>query len=117
MKKALILSCMLLPALVGGPASAHAKLLDSKPAKDSQLSHSPAELTLHFSEAAKLAVLKLACGGTDIATGDRPSAGLMTVTVKLPPLPAGLCTVNWSALAVDDGHVTHGSFSFTVTAP
>jgi hypothetical protein len=72
---------------------------------------------LHFSEEATLAVLKLNCNGSDIVLGTRPSTPLMTVTVKLSPLPVGQCIVNWSALAFDDGHVSRGSFAFAVASP
>ena len=81
------------------------------PAANAQLAHAPATLTLNFSEAAQLAVLKLTASG--IASTDRGSRGQALVRHRgaLPALKPRY-QVEWSAIAADDGHITKGSFSF-----
>jgi methionine-rich copper-binding protein CopC len=96
---------------------AHAKLKSSEPAANAQVAHAPATLTLHFSEPAQLAVLKLMLSGASVAvTVDRGAKASSTVVVVLPALKPGKYQVEWSAIAADDGHVTRGSFSFIVLA-
>lgn len=101
--------------LASAEVLAHAKLQSSVPAADSQLAAAPSALTLNFSEKAQLAVLKLTLAGTAIpVTVDRSAAASKTVVLPLPMLKPGKYQVQWSALAQDDGHVTKGSFSFSI---
>ena len=98
-----------------GPCSSHAKLQNSIPAANAQLAHAPTTLTLNFSEAAQLAVLKLTASGIAVPlTVDRGAKPSSAVVVPLPALKPGKYQVEWSAIAADDGHITKGSFSFTV---
>lgn len=108
----------ILAAAVGlmlcGPAFGHAKLLATVPSADAQLQAAPKTLSLSFNEEVH-AVLTLTTGGKDIPlTVDRAAPAASQVSVALPPLPAGKYQVQWSALSADDGHVTKGTFSFTV---
>jgi methionine-rich copper-binding protein CopC len=97
------------------PSFAHANLRSSVPAADARLAHAPATLTLNFSEQAHLAVLKLNSSGTSLPVAvDREAKPSSTVVVTLPALKPGKYEVEWSAIAADDGHITKGSFSFTV---
>jgi methionine-rich copper-binding protein CopC len=85
------------------------------PSADAQLRAAPKTLSLSFNEEVHLAVLTLTTGGKDIPlTVDRAAPAASQVSVALPPLPAGKYQVQWSALSADDGHVTKGTFSFTV---
>jgi len=114
-----------LTAVVAGlfltaPAFGHAKLRGSLPAADAQLQTAPKSLTLTFSETVRLAVLTLNIDGKNIpVTIDRNAPAAPQVSVTLPVLAAGRYQVRWSALSVDDGHVTQGTFSFSIltTAP
>jgi copper resistance protein C len=109
---------LLAAALAGtwsGTCVAHAHLQSSTPASNARLSQAPSTLTLNFSEEAELAVLKLSTAGNTIAVAlDRTMKPSASITVALPALPAGKYDVQWTAIAHDDGHVTRGSFSFTV---
>jgi methionine-rich copper-binding protein CopC len=97
------------------PCFSHAKLQSSVPASNAQLAHTPPTLTLNFSEEAQLAVLKLTSSGTSVPVPlDRNAKASSTIVVTLPALKPGTYDVQWSAIAQDDGHVTKGSFSFTV---
>ena len=98
-----------------GLCLAHAHLQSSTPANNAQLPHAPSTLTLNFSEEAQLGVLKLGSSqGTIDVPIDRTAKPSSTVTVALPPLKPGKYDVQWSAIAHDDGHITKGTFSFTV---
>ena len=115
----MIKRCSAVAALAGliltVPAFGHAKLRSSLPAADAQLQSAPASLTLTFNEAVRLAVLSLGTAGKDIPlTVDRSAPAAAQVTVGLPALAPGKYRVRWSALSVDDGHVTQGSFSFVI---
>lgn len=113
-----ILSVMLtLSLLLGaGPCLAHAKLVSSSPADKAQLAEAPKTLNLKFSETAKLAVVKLTSGGKDIPVAvDKAAKPAESFSLTLPTLAPGTYTVQWSAVAADDGHLTKGSFSFSVT--
>ena len=106
--------------ILTAPAFGHAKLRGSLPAAGAQLQAAPKSLTLTFNETVRLAVLTLTLDGRDIpVTIDRNAPAAVQVTVTLPALAAGSYQVRWSALSVDDGHVTQGTFSFAIltTAP
>lgn len=103
-------------ALLAGPCMAHARLQSSSPSADSQLAQAPKTLTLNFSEAAQLVVLKLVGDGREIPIPiDKTAQAMQTIVLPLPALTAGKYTVQWTALAAD-GHVSKGSFAFTVAA-
>jgi copper resistance protein C len=115
----MIKHCSAVAALAGlilaVPAFGHAKLRSSVPAADAQLQSAPASLTLSFNEAVRLAVLSLDTAGKGIpVTVDRNTPAAAQVTVGLPALAPGKYQVHWSAMSVDDGHVTQGSFSFVI---
>jgi methionine-rich copper-binding protein CopC len=117
MLKAVLFTLALYSATVASPCMAHAKLQSSSPADGAHLSEAPKTLTLKFNEAAQLAVLKLVSGGTEIVVPvDRTAKASQSFTLPLPGLPPGNYTVQWSAVAAGDGHVTKGSFAFSITA-
>jgi copper resistance protein C len=102
-------------AMLAGPCMAHAKLQSSSPANAAQLTEPPKTLTLTFNEAAQVAVLKLLNGGKEIPIAiDRNAKASQSFSFPLPALAAGDYTVQWTAVAADDGHVTRGSFAFSI---
>jgi methionine-rich copper-binding protein CopC len=113
LKEALL--AVALAASLAGPCMAHAKLQSSSPAKDARLTEAPKTLTLIFNEAAQLAVLKLVSGAKEfpIAVDKNAKAGT-SFSFPLPALSPGTYTVQWSAVAADDGHVTKGTFAFSI---
>lgn len=117
MLKTTLLTFALCGIVAAGTCMAHAKLQSSTPADKAHLTEAPKTLTLKFSEAAQLAVFKLIRDGKDIPVPlDNNAKAGSTFTLTLPPLSPGNYTVHWAAVAADDGHVTKGSFVFSIGA-
>ena len=75
----------------------------------------PKTLTLNFSEAAQLARLVVVGGGKEISIPiDTAAKASQSFTLPLPGLVPGKYTVQWTAVAADDGHVTKGTLSFSI---
>jgi copper resistance protein C len=117
MLKSSLLALAVCGLVAAGPCMAHAKLQSSTPANNAHLTEAPKTLTLNFSEAAQLAVLKLVRDGKEISVPlDKSAKAGQTFTLTLPALSPGNYTVQWTAVAADDGHVTKGSFAFLIAA-
>jgi methionine-rich copper-binding protein CopC len=117
MLKNALLALALCGVVAAAPCMAHAKLQSSTPPNNAKLTQAPKTLTLNFSEAAQLAVLKLARDGQEIPVPlDKGAKAGQTFTLTLPALSPGNYTVQWSVVAADDGHVTKGSFTFSIAA-
>ena len=102
--------------LAAGSCLAHATLKSSTPAKNAQLASAPKSITLNFSEEAKLASLKLVGGGKSIVVPlEKGAKAAATFTVNLPSLISGAYVVQWTAVATDDGHITKGTFNFSIS--
>jgi methionine-rich copper-binding protein CopC len=115
MLKNALLAFSLCGLVAAAPCMAHAKLTSSAPADNAQLAEAPKALTLKFSETAQLGVVKLVHDGTEIPVPlDKGAKPGQTFTLTLPTLAPGKYTVQWSAMAADDGHITKGSFSFSI---
>jgi copper resistance protein C len=109
------LTATLAGLLLWAPAFGHARLQSSLPAADAQLQAAPKSLTLSFNETVRIAVLTLTIDGKEIPVSiDRSAPAAKQLTITLPALAAGKYQVRWSALSVDDGHVTQGTFSFAI---
>ncbi len=114
--KSMLFALSMSLVMAAGPCFGHAKLTGSVPAGNSQLASAPKALTLAFNEAATLAVLKLLSAGKEIPIPlDKSLKPGREFTLSLPALAPGSYEVQWSAVAADDGHVTKGSFTFTIT--
>ena len=105
---------------LAAPSFGHAKLLSSSPASGAQVSEVPKAITLTFNEEAKLAALTLLHAGKETAVAvDKSAPAAKSVVVPIAGLIPGTYEVHWTAIATNDGHVTKGSFTFTIvgTAP
>ncbi len=117
MFKQAFLMLAILGITVGSPCFAHAKLRSSSPAANAQLTDAPKSITLKFDEAVQLAVLKLATGGQEIPVAiDKAAKADPSFTAALPALVPGKYTVQWTAISADDGHVTKGTFAFSIVS-
>lgn len=114
--KAILLTVSMSLVMLAGTCLAHAKLVRSLPADNAQIAAAPGSLTLIFNETASLAVLKVRGAAKEFSIPlDKGAKPGREFTLSLPPLPSGRYIVQWSAVAADDGHVTKGSFTFTIT--
>src|SRR5689334_16261368 len=106
--------------LLGSGALAHSVLLSSTPASGAQLASPPATVQMTFSEGvapefSSFAVLDRARRHYESAQPPVIDAQKGLVTVALQPnLPSGVYIVQWKVVSVIDGHLTRGSFAFTV---
>jgi methionine-rich copper-binding protein CopC len=100
--------------LAASPSWSHAKLQSSTPADNAALTQAPKTLTLNFSEAAQLARL-VVVGVKEISIPvEKTAKASQSFTLPLPELVPGKYTVHWTAVAADDGHITKGSFVFSI---
>lgn len=113
----LLLFGTILLAATSGLALAHSELIQSKPAPGEQLADSPPEIRLTFSEpvAANSQIVLLTDSFESIEglvpqfNPEHPEV----VYTPLPPLEAGIYTVQWAAASAD-GHEIRGSYTFSV---
>jgi copper transport protein len=120
MKRIFIAAVFLIAMLLAAPSAlAHANLLRSDPPANSAQPISPTRVRLWFSETPEpsfttISVLDKNGVRLDNSDSHRVPDEKDAMEVSVPELPEGLYTVNWKALSAVDGHVTTGSFSFTV---
>ncbi len=118
---ALITTLFVTVTLVASPhaSSAHAELKRSEPSQGAALGSGPSKLELWFTEgltpagsSAKVydAQRNEVDQGDDQVDPNDPTH----LTVSLKPLTNGTYTVAWKSISSDDGHVIHGTFTFTV---
>jgi len=100
------------------PALAHAELVGSSPAPNASLVESPESIALTFSEpidAETIFIDLLDAQQVRMAVGPvRVSADGARATISVPPLNAGVYTVNYQVVSTVDGHATAGIFAFLV---
>jgi copper resistance protein C len=99
-------------------ALAHAHLEQSEPANDSTLMTVPDHFMLMFSESAHLTALTLQKVGDTIPQkiAGLPKEASEHFSIPAPKLTAGVYTLKFRNVAVDDNHVTSGTIRFTVAA-
>ncbi|MFB7115427.1 copper resistance protein CopC [Streptomyces sp. NPDC056291] len=101
------------------PAFAHASLVSASPAPGTGLPQAPAAVVLRFDEPLNLRLSRVdvvdaharevGIGATRPVTGDG-----LAMQRRLGSLATGVYTVRWTSVALDDGHVLHGSYQFGV---
>ena len=100
------------------PVFAHAFLERASPPVGSEVTVSPPELSITFTEGVEPLFSTIAVHGANgaaIATGKphvAPDSNRRLI-VELPKLPPGTYTVNWHVTSVDT-HKTEGNYKFTV---
>src|SRR5258708_6625188 len=103
------------------PVAAHTSLLQTDPAPNTTLDHSPDHITLQFDQPLQPGYSKITLfdatqrpvtSPTVPASGGDPA----TMTIGLPKLATGVYSVIWQALS-PDGHLVRGAYVFTVALP
>ncbi|GEM_PF-1334473 len=122
MKLRSLVLALIFAALTVGVALAHANLVHSDPAANAVLDQAPAQITLEFSEPVDPRLSKIEVLFEDGATVDgddttRSPNDSKVLTVSLKDARQGTYIVSWRALSEADGHVTSGSFVFSVGQP
>lgn len=118
MFKTILLTAALAAVLLTNVSWGHAKLIESAPAEGATVSEATKTLSLSFNEEVKLAALKLTLAGKPVPVSlDKSAPSTKTVVVPISPLAPGAYELHWTAISTDDGHVTRGSFTFTVVGP
>jgi copper resistance protein C len=101
------------------PVFAHAFLERASPPVGSEVTISPPELSITFTEGVEplFSTIEVhGANGAAIATGTphvATDSNRRRLTVTLPKLPPGIYTVNWHVTSVDT-HKTEGNYRFTV---
>jgi methionine-rich copper-binding protein CopC len=116
MRRLSLLTLAMLTAV--SPAFAHAMLERASPLVGSEVTASPHEITLTFTEGVEplFSTIEVRdAHGTAVATGKvRTEQGNnRRLAVELPALGSGTYTVTWHATSVDT-HKTEGSYKFIV---
>lgn len=112
---------LLLALLSPAPAAAHTRLKSSAPAAGATVADTLSEIRLSFTEPVvpEMTSLVLTTGASTIAQGRLEAVdgtGRRVFAFRLPRrLAAGPYTAVWHSAAAD-GHVIHGTLTFTVTA-
>lgn len=120
MKRFFIAAVFFIALLFAAPrVLAHANLLRSDPPANSAQKISPTRVRLWFSETPEPSFTTISMVDKSGAQLDKRDSHRVpdekdAMEVSVPELPQGLYTVVWKALSAADGHVTNGSFSFTV---
>ena len=118
MKTTFRLALAALAAAASPFAFGHAQLVASSPAKDQVLAAPPIEIKLTFNEHVdpRFARVKLVSADKKYFDADRAHADKTdpnSVEMSVPVLKSGSYRAVWTAVG-DDGHKTHGDFSFTI---
>ncbi|TDB74532.1 copper resistance protein CopC [Micromonospora sp. KC721] len=116
----LLLALLCVPLAPPAPASAHAVLVATAPARDAVISAPPAEVVVTFSEPiAPVAgrVQVLGPDGKKVHTGEPVVRGAtMRIAVRVPDRPLGTYLVSYRVISADS-HPVAGSFTYSAGAP
>jgi copper resistance protein C len=109
-----VLGLLLAPPL----ALAHVHLVSSTPANGSVVANAPGTLQLKFSEAARVTALGIRRTGEAALQklGPLPNQAVTQLSIAAPALSPGAYVVTFRALDPGDGHISGGTFRFTVRA-
>jgi len=122
MKRRSLILALLITLLTSGSVFAHANIVRSDPAANAVLDQAPAQITVEFSEAVDPHLSKIEVLYDDGSVADnhdttRDPNDPKVLHVSLKDSRAGTYIVSWRALSEADGHVTSGSYVFSVGQP
>ena len=104
------------------PASAHANLVSSEPAANSELEEAPDRVIIWFTEPlepslSSIHVLDATGQRVDLDNSVVDDLNPLVMSVGLQDIPDGTYTVAWVNVSTIDGHRVRGSFVFAVGQP
>lgn len=94
-------------------AAAHVRLLESRPAADSELSEPPQEIVLRFSAAPERAFAAIEWFDSGQWSPLPAQVSGVELRANLPPVAPGTHWIRWRVMS-RDGHQQLGTFHFTV---
>lgn len=109
---------MLLPPLAT-PAFGHAAFVSGTPGPGDEVTGSPAELVIEFSQdlvPARSSLEVRDASGTTVAKGGVLGDGPRELRLALPELAPGTYEVRWTSFSAEDDELERGSYTFTVIA-
>ena len=120
-----LLMLVLVPAWWWLPAqevSAHANLVSSEPAANSELDEAPERIIIRFTEPIEpslshIQVLDASGQRVDLDNSEVDDLNPLVMTVGVGEIPDGAYTVAWRNVSTVDGHRVRGSFVFAVGQP
>ena len=110
------LGSLALMLVLGAAAHAHTKLTGSTPADNAVLAQSPTQLSLQFSQPARLAAVTLLKEGSQQAVKLGPLSKTANALQDVPlttSLAPGNYVVTWRVLS-EDNHVMSGKLRFSI---
>jgi copper transport protein len=122
MKIRSVVLALIIALLTSGVVLAHASIVRSNPAANAVLAQAPSQITIEFSEFVDPHLSKIDVLYDDGSTADngdttRDPANSKVLHVSLKDSRQGTYIVSWRALSEVDGHVTSGSFVYSVGQP
>lgn len=101
------------------PAMAHANLVRSEPPANTRLDTPPDELRIYFTEPLEAGFSQIEILNSQGEVLDLPSSTMSETDNQLlilstKTLSDGIYTVSWRVVSQTDGHLTQGSFPFTI---
>src|SRR5512147_808606 len=117
-----LLLALLLALAISGVVFAHADIVRSDPAANAVIDQAPAQITIEFTEPVEPRLSKIDVLYADGSIADnndtwRDPDDPKVLHVSLKESREGTYIVSWRALSEVDGHVTSGSFVFSVGQP
>ena len=120
-----LLMLVLIPAwwwLTAQEVSAHANLVSSEPAANSELDEAPERIIIRFTEPIEpslshIQVLDASGQRVDLDNSEVDDLNPLVMTVGVGEIPDGTYTVAWRNVSTVDGHRVRGSFVFAVGQP
>jgi copper transport protein len=117
-----LLLALLIALSISGVVLAHADIVRSDPAANAVLEQAPAQITIEFTEPVEPRLSKIEVLYADGSSADnndtwRDPNDPRVLHVSLQESREGTYIVSWRALSEVDGHVTSGSYVFSVGQP
>jgi copper transport protein len=113
----ILIGCVLALGWVA-PAQAHALPVSYDPAPNALLHAPPTQVRITFSEQLNPDISRIVVVNPSNQHVDNGDSQVLpdgvTMTVSLPPLPAGTYVVAWRTHSADDGHIAGGSYIFHI---
>lgn len=109
----------LLSQLLIIPALAHAALESATPEPGDEVSGSPGELVLRFSQdldPSRTSIELHDAAGTRVARGGELGDGPREFRLSVPALSPGEYEVRWTSFSAEDGELARDAYTFTVVA-